>query len=1352
MASRKEYELLFQLNAQMGSSYNNTFKSAQGAVASLQNEITALSKTQSDISAYQKQQAAVEASKAKLEMLQKQYDNIQKEISETEEYSSALENKLLSKQLQIEKTTGSIEAQTAKLEYMSKALREAGINTDNLAEESERLGSEIDRLKEKQEAATEEASNYGTTAAAAFGAVGQALVAAGIATALHEIYEEYTEFIAASMAFESAMTGVEKTTELTEQELAVMAKEIKTLSTDIPIVTEELAGIGEVAGQLGIAKDNLLDFSTVMSMLSTATTMTAEEGATMLAQFANITRMDPSYYSNLASAIVDLGNNYATTEQKITEMSQGIAASASLAGMSEADMLALSAAVTSLGIETQAGSTSMSKLISELMTAVETGEKLTEFASIANMTADEFKAAWGENAVAALQAFVVGLNDTERNGKSAIVALTELGITEARMQRMVLSLANSGDLLNRTLATANEAWAENTALIIEAEKRYATTQSQQIMMQNAYNNLRIAIGDDFTPTLRKLYALETELLKDMTEFVEKNPELVKAVAAFTAVMATAVTAITAYVAIAKIAAIVSAALTAAIPGINVIMAVVAGVALLSAGIAAIAEASKSARDETWKLTAVSRDQYNQLQDLNAEYEKAVEVYGETSYEAQELKWQIEDLNAEYESGMQTTEEYRAAHEDLMRSYREMSDGHAKTADELYKEEQGSIALIAKLKELATTTESAAANKQAILSIIKALNEQVPDLALNYDQVANSSEGFIDSLYDLAKAQAEQMKMEVQWAEYVERVGQHESLLNAKKAAEINAKLAQEENEAAKQALKEALVSWGWFFKTISATSDYQDVRDQLDAYNKAVEETTAAYEENAARIAELEDALQSYQGTGESIQDVIRNVRERISELSAAYEEAYNDALESLAGQYALWDKAKEVATTSASEINSALESQTTYWQNYNDNLSNLIERSGQIEGLAELISTFADGSEGSVNAIAGMARATDDELATMVANWKALQEEQKKVAGSLADLETEFTASMDLLELELATAIEKMDMSEEAALSGKETMQGFIDGAEYKLPAVKAAYERIAKEAIAAMDAQLQIKSPSKVFELRGQYTMGGFIGGITSMETEMAATMKEAAKIGAQAFTAEETQVAATAPFYMGHYSEVEYGGRELKRLPLQIQAYATGTTDAENIFLAGEYGPELVIGAQGSTVFPAGETRKIIEAVSEYRLQYVQTERLREQEATIINVNIPELAAIDSPEEAKNKLLEVQTVYARIAKEAIEVIDEQMAATMKEAAIVGSQAFNAEEAFYSGPLNNELLYADYGGGSGGSNIIINLSPVYNISGMSNASDIESVLSDANDDLKAYILEVIEDAGIDTARRSYK
>ena len=1130
MASRKEYEMLFSLNAQLGSSYNSTFKTAQNSIASMQREIAALSKTQSDITSYQRQQSAIEASQKKLEVLRQQYDNIQREMSETGEFSAALENKLLAKQLQIDKTTASISAQSAKLEQMGNALRDAGIDTADLTGESAKLGSQIDALMVKQEEAADEANKFGSKASAAFSAVGQAIVAAGITVALKEIADQFTEVTEASMVFESAMTGVAKTTDMSDEELAAMGQEIKTLSTDIPIVTEELAGIGEVAGQLGIAKANLMDFSEVMAMLSTATTMTAEEGATMLAQFANITRMDPSYYSNLASTIVDLGNNYATTEQKITEMAQGIAASASLAGMTEADMVALSAAVTSLGIETQAGSTSMSKLISELMTAVETGDNLNEFARIANMSAEEFSDAWGDNAVNALQAFVLGLNDTARNGKSATVALTELGITETRMQRMILSLANSGDLLNRTLATSTQAWSENTALTTEAEKRYATTQSRLTMMQNSYNNLRIAIGDNFTPELRELYEVETNVLNEITAFVEANPALVKAVTAFVGVIGLAVAGLTAYVAISKIATIVSAAMTAAIPGVNIIMGAVAGIAALTAGIVALSEASKKQTDEALRLTATSREQYYQLQDLNKEYEEAVKLYGETSYEAQLLKDKLDDANDAFKENKQTIDELNAAHQEAIAAHNELMASYDDTVSATEKEARSNHNLMSKLEELMAVEEKSASTKQEILTIVEMLNEAMPELGLAYDQYSDSLNMTADAIRSVVEAEIARERNAANYEKLKGFIAEESELYSdlqeqiketasaEEKLAEAQAALAAKEKELGP---KKGDRDVNWAKGILPYTIALQEAETALNKATEAEREAQQAYDENQSVIDELTAALAGYtvevNENGGEIQQVISNVTAKVAELTSQYDEAYNSALDSLSGQYSLWDKAATVSETSAQKINKAMESQITYWQNYNTNLANLTERSSDIDGLAEMIASFADGSEGSVNAIAGMANATDSQLAAMVANWKTLQEEQKTVAGSLAELETEFSSTMDALQLELETSIGEMDLGEKAAESGKNTIQGFINGAGDMIEPLKEAYAAIAQAAVDAIDEKLDINSPSKVLELRGEYAMAGFVGGVSSMEQDVVAAMSSAASAGTDAISAE-------------------------------------------------------------------------------------------------------------------------------------------------------------------------------------------------------------------------------------------
>lgn len=1142
MASRKEHEMLFQLNAQLGSSYSSTFKNAQGAISSMQKEIAALSKTQSDISAYQKQQDAVENSRKKLETLQQQYDNIQKEMQETGEFSSALENKLLTKQQQIDKASTSLETQTNKLNQMGDALKDAGVDTDNLTGETARLGNQIDDLKKKQEEAADKANNFGSAASSAFIATGQALTAAGIAVALKEINDYFNSFVDASKEFEDVTAAMRRTVGGTKEEMADLGTEFKGLSTDVPILLKELGQVAETAGQLGVAQESVYEFTQVMAMLDTTTDLTAETAATMLAQFANITGLTD--YERLGATVADLGDATATTATKVVEMSQGMAAAASIAGFSETDILAVSAAVGSLGVESQAGATAMSTLIQTLYKAVETGsDELTSFASVAGMSANEFASAWREDAVSAMDLFIQGLNDTERNGKSAIVILDELGITNVRQTKAILGLASAGDLLTGTISQANRAWEENTALQEKAGIMYDTTQSQLIMRENAYNNLKIAIGDNYTPTLKELYAIETGVLKNLTEFIEKHPELVKAVTASIGVIGIATAGIGAYVTVVKVAIPLMQLFSASIPGLNIIMGVVTGVAALTAVIVGLTAASKKQTDESWELTAASREQYNRLKDLNDEYEQTVKIYGETSYEAQSLRWKIEDLTAEYESGKQTLNEYKEAHESLMKNYDEMTASHNETYKEIEKERQSTVALTSRLQQLTSTTDSAAENQQAILSIIKALNEQVPELALNYDDVINSSGGFTDSIYAIAAAKAAQAKLEAQWDDYIDRVGQHESLKSAKEAAEYNAKIAQEEYDIAYKAWSDAVdlyqhdtSGFSMWFGTREQGKALDAAKEHLDTHNTALEEATVRFEGNAEAVTELENVFKEYQRaqeeaatTGENLGEVVRSIKQEMDNLAIAYEEAYTAALDNVRGQYNLWDEADKVVATSASSINRALESQTKYWQNYNKNLDKLTEKSTDIEGLADMIASFADGSEDSVNAVAGMAKATDGELKKMVANWQKLQEEQGTVADSLVELQEDFAAAMDALQIELESAIEEMNLNEEAAESGRNTIEGFIKGSEEMLDPVKRAYEKIAKAAIEAIDVQLKIKSPSEELEDRGEYAMSGFVGGVEAMEPEVAKAMANAATAGAQAFAAAEAKTATLIPYFV-------------------------------------------------------------------------------------------------------------------------------------------------------------------------------------------------------------------------------
>lgn len=1194
MAGRREYEMLFQLNAQVGGSYGAAFSKAQAQVASMQQKIVDLGKTQGDISAYQKQQSAIEGTRKKLETLQAQYDNIQKEISETEGFSSDLENKLLSKKQAIEKTTAALEQQTQKAQQMGDALQEAGIDTKNLASETDRLTAEMAELKEEQQGVIEEAEQLGLTGSEAIQLFQESLIASTIQDILREIYDGMKACADASIEFESALTGVDKTTDLTEAELAGLSAAVKQLSTDIPVTTEEMLGIGEVAGQLGIAKENLLDFATVMSMLSTATTMAADEGATMLAQFANITQMDPSKYSNLASAIVALGNSYATTEQKITEMSQGIAASASLAGMSEADMLGISAAVSSLGIESQMGSTAVSKLISTLMTAVETGEGLEEFANIANMTAEEFTQAWGDNAAGALESFIVGLSDTDRLGQSAIVTLTELGITETRMQRTILSLSNSGDLLTRTINTANQAWRQNTALTEEAEKRYATTASQQQMMHNAFNNLKVAIGDNYTPALRGLYSVTTDVTVAFTEFVENNPALVRAVSAAIGVVGLATAGLAAYTVGAKLAAAASALFAKTIPGLNVFLAVTAGVAALAAGIAALTAIEDSEAKQLRELTEASREDYEQLQATKAEYERACAVYGETSQEAQYLAWRVEDLTEAYETNKQTLTEYIEEVQAANESATSLMDANREAYNEVGINEGTTLALVQRLRDLASQTEQTVETQEEMKAIIAELNTIVPELAISYEDVVGGVTDYAAAVEAAVKAEAARQRYEQAQQGMVDAY--NEQIAAQERLAELTA-----QQESAQQRYNAAIAEYNEYAKMVTAndttgmsgialvlSSQYKELcaaEEAYKAYSAEVENTQGVLDQATTEYQEYLDSMVGYiestsdaTDTTAQLNDRINETKEKMEALAEAYTLAYEAAYQSVTGQYSLWDEAAEVVATSSETITTGLNSQITYWQNYNANLQSLNDRTDDIEGLRDMLASFADGSTDSVNAVAGMATATDEELAAMVADWQTLQAEQEAVAASIAELNTNFTAEMDSLQAELAADIEAMDLSSEAAASGRNTIQGFINGGTSMIPAVQAAYSRIARAAMAAIDNALDIHSPSREMEWRAEMTWAGYINQTKAMEKDVEQAMAAAAESGVDAASVQMVTfspelMAALAAYSAPTATEASYGGYGGSPISVSLSITVEGNATEQTVEALSEYGDEFV-----------------------------------------------------------------------------------------------------------------------------------------------------------------------------------
>ncbi len=369
-------------------------------------------------------------------------------------------------------------------------------------------------------------------------AIGRGLTTAGRAlttTVTTPVLALGATAIKASLDFESTFTSVRKTVDATEAEFDALAASSKAMSTQIAASTGEINEVMATAGQLGIRNDYLVDFARTMIDLGNSTDIVANEAASTLAKFANITNMDQSLFGNLGATLVDLGNKFATTESSIMDMSLRLAAAGHQVGLSEAQILGFAAALSSVGIEAEMGGSAFSKALVKMEVAAATGgEALEDFARVSGLTAEGFKSLFESDPAAAFQAFITGLSRMDEEGVSAIATLNDIGIAEVRLRDTLLRAVNANELFARTQDVAISAWQENTALTEEAGKRYATTESRLINLKNTALLFAQQLGDDLNPTIQSLIDGAGDLMKGFLDMDEAQRMQIIRTAAYAA--------------------------------------------------------------------------------------------------------------------------------------------------------------------------------------------------------------------------------------------------------------------------------------------------------------------------------------------------------------------------------------------------------------------------------------------------------------------------------------------------------------------------------------------------------------------------------------------------------------------------------------------------------------------------------------------------------------------------------------------------------------------------------------------------------------------------------------------------
>lgn len=787
----------------------------------------------------------------------------------------------------------------------------------------------------------------------------------------------------------------------------------------------------------------------------------------------------------------------------------------------------------------------------------------------------------GTTAITAMRTAVKNFSDDGLNAETALQSvISEIANMESAADATALAVETFGSRAGVDMANAIRSGAITVDTLTGSlevaqgtlTSTAATAQTLDQKWEQASKSMSSAFTTAVQPAVDKISSGFAGLVDGVGKFLTKHPAVTKAITAIGVGLGVVVVGIAGVTFVTTVAI---PAITAFGVALNTALGPIGWVALAITGIvaagAALIAMMSDAEDETANMTQTTRAQYYELQDLNAEYDEACEKYGENSEEASRLKYQIDDLSEAFEASRQTLEEFVAEVDALCESTLEVTKNFDEAMSEIDAQETGTFALIQKYEDLATQTELTGAQQKELEAVTRKLTETFPELAESIDLASLSAEEYVAVMKQALGEEAEERRQQQAQETYVEALQKRAELTEEIAKAEENLRMSRQSDDNA------AFLSDAWFYdKTgwlgawATQTNEYEEALEKLNAANAENEATIAEIEEEWENLATAEqEAAEQTVSYQEAAATAYENVKNKVEELAAAYDEAYQAALDSFEGQFGLFDEAsttsEEYMNATVENAQTALDSQLSYWDSYLSNIETLKATSAESLGITQenyeaLMSYLQDGSAEATGLANSMVEAINS------GNTEAVAE--------LATTAGEVQARRE--EIAAATADWVTDFTEQMDAIERE-MQETVDGM------------NLDTEAAASATA-----------------TIKGYADAIRAGKGDAVAAAQEVANSVTAVLAAAKANInvsVSSSGSVPGHASGTTNAenvflagenGPELVARP--AATYANGTTDSTDYFIAGENGPELIVGEQGSTVFPTGETDRLIEALSD------------------------------------------------------------------------------------------------------------------------------------------------------------
>lgn len=522
MAGRKEYELLFKLQAALGGNFNTVFQSALNTTKQMQNSLTKLNSITGKIDAYKKQEAALESNRQKLEHLTAEHDKLQREMSETAAPSEELRQKMAKNEKQIAATTAKIEAQEQRLQTLGSELSDAGVNTANLSAENERLAKTYDKVKKSQEELAKVSAALEQNNAAISQTKTQLAGTLGTLAALGGAI--YAGPVKKAAEFEAQMSTVKAISNASADDMKRLSEEAKHMGATTKFTAVEAGKALEYMAMAGWKTDQMLGGLPGIMNLAAASGEDLGQVSDIVTDALTAFNMTADQSGRFADVLAQASSNANTNVSMMGATFQKVAPVAGALGYSVEDMSLGIGLMANASIKAEVAGTSLKTALANMAKPTKQMQAYMDKYGISLANADGSMKTFRE-VIDNLRSSLGGLSESEQ-----VAAATAIFGKESFAGMLAIVNASDADFKKLSDSVNNAAGAAERMAQIKLDN----FEGKVTLLKSAFEGLQIALGDALLPTFTQGAEKAAELISKLTEFINANPELVRTIVKVTA--------------------------------------------------------------------------------------------------------------------------------------------------------------------------------------------------------------------------------------------------------------------------------------------------------------------------------------------------------------------------------------------------------------------------------------------------------------------------------------------------------------------------------------------------------------------------------------------------------------------------------------------------------------------------------------------------------------------------------------------------------------------------------------------------------------------------------------------------